>query len=91
MNTNLNLWWNDEGFRGAVNHRTQVIELEPALLPSVLLFVLLHEVLHIIEDKGYIHIDESDISRFAEGVAELLVNNWKIEFDWSKIPTHKLD
>lgn len=80
--------WTDEGLRGAVNHRMQTIELEPTLPPSVLLWVLIHEALHIIEEKGYIHIDESDISRFAEGLAELLVNNWGIEFDWSQIPTH---
>ena len=81
----------DEHRTGSVNFRTGLIEIEPAMMESVRVVSLLHELIHAISYSYSLSFDDADIDRLAEGLAELLVNNWGIEFDWRKIPTHKLD
>ena len=79
----------DEHHTGSVNFRTGLIEIEPAMMESIRVVSLLHELIHAISYGYAISLDDADIDRLAEGVAELLVNNWRLKFDLSQIPTHK--
>ncbi len=75
----------DEACYGQVNHREQTIDIETSIPPSVMNQTLIHEIVHIV-DKVYVcRMDEDDLERLSNGMAELLFNNLGIEFDWSEI------
>ena len=75
----------DEACYGQVNHRNQKINIELSVPLSVKNQTLIHEIVHIV-DKVYVcRMDEDDLERISNGMAELLFNNLNIEFDWSEI------
>ena len=75
----------DEACYGQVNHRTQTINIESSIPPSVKDQTLIHEIVHIV-DKVYVcRMDEDDLERLSNGMAELLFNNLGIELDWSEL------
>lgn len=77
--------WHIESLKGSANHITQIIEIDPVLAPSQQLVTLLHEINHIINDNFRCKLDDDEIDKMAQGVAELLVNNFGLSFDWSDI------
>ena len=75
----------DEACYGQVNHREQTIDIETSIPLSVRNQTLIHEIVHIV-DKVYVcRMDEDDLERLSNGMAELLFNNLGIELDWSEI------
>ena len=79
------LLWHEEGLKGCANHIKQKIQVDPVLAPSQKLTTLLHEINHIISEVYRCKLDEDEIDKMAQGMAELLVDNWGIELDWSDI------
>ena len=77
--------WIEEALRGCANHITQKIQIEPAIAKSQKDVTFLHEVIHIIDRQYELKLSEDDVSRIAEGVADLLFTNLGIELDWSDI------
>ena len=75
----------DEGFHGAIQRRTEEINIEPTISKPMRDVTLLHEVGHHIDLIYECGLSEENISRFANGMAEFLFNNLEIEFDWSDI------
>ena len=75
----------DDGLVGVAYHRNKAIYIDPALDTSEKAQTLLHEAIHIIDRIYGCKIDEDDTDRLAQGMAELLVNNLGIEFDWSDV------
>jgi len=75
----------DQDKRGVVDHRAQTIELESAMPESMMLAVLLHEVVHIIDEVYSCHTDEDTTDRISQGLTGLLYN-LNLRFDWSDIP-----
>lgn len=75
----------DEACYGQVNHREQVVNIESSVPPSQRDQTLIHEIVHIV-DKVYVcRMDEDDLERISNGIAELLFNNLGIEFVWDDI------
>jgi len=76
----------DEGRRGLVNHRLQLIELGSERSESGMYTTLIHELVHII-DYVYNHNDLSEgaIDSLAEGLNQVLPQ-LGLELDWSEIP-----
>jgi len=75
----------DDGFQGTVQHRTQVIEIEPLTSLDFLLVTLLHEIIHIISTVYSLHLEEDAVDRLAEGLAQGLLESFGLELDWSDI------
>ena len=78
--------WQDEDKSGLTHHRLQEINIELAVPPSNRDETLLHEVLHIIDLLYRCRLNEDDIERLAQGLADFLFNNLEITLDWSNIP-----
>jgi len=74
----------DQDKRGIVDHRRQTIELEGSMPNTMLVAVLLHEVVHIIDEVYSCHTDEDTTDRIAQGLTDMFYN-MGIEFDWSDI------
>ena len=79
----------DDGYTGAINHREQVITIEPCYSAMGQNVSLLHEIFHLIDHVYQCHLDEENASRMAGGIAEFLFNNLNIELDWSDIEEDK--
>ena len=77
--------WHEEALKGSANHLKEVIDIDPHLAPNQKIVTLLHEINHIINDQYSCKLDEAEINSMAEGMAELLIDNLFIEFDWSTI------
>ena len=75
----------DEASYGQVNHREQIIRLEASIPPSLRDQTLIHEIVHIVDRVYVCRMDEDDLERLSNGIAELLFNNLGVEFDWSFI------
>lgn len=75
----------DEGFRGTIEHRPQEIHIDPINPLSQRNVTLLHECIHLITTVWSVGLDDDAIDRIAEGLGELLYNNFGIELDWSDI------
>ncbi len=74
------------GAMGLTRHLHQEIILDTHNIPlSELNQTFLHELLHIVERHLGAKIDDSDIDRLSEGLAEILFDNFGIELDWSGI------
>ena len=74
------------GCSGLTRHYYQKIFLDNQIMPpSELDQIFLHEVIHTIERHMVIKLDDADVDRLAEGLAEFLFTNLCIEFDWSQI------
>jgi len=69
----------------ATQHEWQKVFIAPELPPSQRTVSLLHEVLHIINKIYRCGITEENIDRLSEGLAEFLIDNLQIEFDWANI------
>lgn len=76
----------DGGYYSRVNHRRQVIEIDPTRPASQRIYALIHEVGHIINNV-YLdgELDEKQINGIAGGYAQLL-SGFNVELDWSDIP-----
>ena len=74
----------DEGFRACVNFRTHKILIDPAQSDTQKSFTLLHEIMHIINNNYECDLDESNISRIANGILEFLQDNLGIKFEWDE-------
>jgi len=79
------LLWHEEALKGCANHLKQVIQLDPALAESQKCVTFLHETIHVINDNYRCKLDDDEVDRIAQGFAELLQDNFGIEFDWSLI------
>ena len=77
--------WHDDKLAGSVNHRTHMIQIDPAFQLSELDATLIHEIIHIVVRIFSCQAEEADIDRLSEGMGEFLLNNLGIEFDWSNI------
>ena len=74
------------GTCGITKHIYKEIILDNYNLPkSELDQVFLHEYLHVVERHFAVKLDDNDIERISEGLANFLFNNLGIEFDWSDI------
>ena len=77
---------NSQGTQGMVRHIYQDIILDKDhTAKSETDQIFLHEYIHIIERHTGMKLDDSDIERITEGLAELLFTSLGIEFDWSLI------
>ena len=71
---------------GLTRHLYQEIILDNVANPkSEVDQIFLHEFLHVIERHLCVKIDDADVERISEGLAELLFTSLGIEFDWSLI------
>ena len=75
----------DEGLAGLTHHRKQIIEIEKVQPLSQKAVILLHEVLHIIDRQYGCELEERNVDRVAQGIAEFLMENLGIEFDWQDV------
>jgi len=74
------------GTMGLTRHLYQEIILDNKSTPkSELDQIFLHEYIHVIERHFCVKLDDADVERLSEGLAELLFNNLNLEFDWSLI------
>ena len=74
------------GTGGLTKHLYQEIILDNvAYKPSEVDQIFLHEYIHVIERHLCVKLDDADVERISEGLADLLFNNLGIEFDWSLI------
>ena len=72
------------GASGLTRHLYQEIILDNNASPkSEVDQIFLHEYLHVIERHLCVKIDDADVERISEGLAELLFTSLGIEFDWS--------
>lgn len=76
----------DNDFKGAINIRKQIIQIEPSLPSTQMAYVLLHELLEGITDAYTCGLSHEDLDRVAEGLASVLLNEFGIELDWGDIP-----
>jgi len=75
----------EENLTGSANHLRQRIQVDPLIAPSQKLVTLLHEVNHVISDVYSCKLGEDEIDKMAQGFAELLADNFNLQFDWSDI------
>ena len=82
----------DGDFRGSALHSHHEILLNPSLHKEQLRITFIHEVLHII-GQVFDMRDQSDecILKTAEGLGILLFSDLGISFDFSNIPTRKVN
>lgn len=80
----------DGNFRGSILHKYHEILLNPDIHPQQLRVTFIHEVMHAVAHTYSIVPPEEDVSRLAEGIAELLFNNLGVDLDFSDIPTRKV-
>ena len=74
------------GAGGLTKHLYQEIVLDNKISPkSELDQIFLHEYIHTIERHFCVKINDDDVERISEGLAELLFTNLGIEFDWGLI------
>jgi hypothetical protein len=76
----------DDGYNGSYNTRTGELNVEAVIFGEMRDRVFLHEILHVIAQNYEVQLDESDITRLANGLLEFLLN-LGIEFDWSEVET----
>ncbi len=76
--------WKEECQQGQANHFRKTIKVDPHIVSSERNVTLLHETIHVISAVYNVAIEEADVDRIAQGMAELLFNNLEIEFDWSE-------
>jgi len=79
------LLWYEESLKGSVNHLKQVIQIDPVIAETQKCVTFLHEVIHVINDNYRCKLDDDEVDRIAEGIAELLKDNFNIDFDWRNI------
>jgi len=79
----------DDNKYAEVNHRTQAIDIWADAAVSLKNESLLHELIHIGEFIYRVEINDADVDRLAETVAEFLFNNLDIELDWSDVENIK--
>ena len=74
----------DENWRGSINQRKGLIEIDPRCgVGKDRTF--LHEVVHQITFNYELDVSENSISCLANGFAEFLFNSLGIELDWQDI------
>lgn len=73
----------DNGHLGETHYRKEAIILDAHCSNGNKFITLIHEVLHIINDQYQTNLDEDNIDRISEGIADLLINGFGFEFDWS--------
>ena len=77
---------NSQGASGLTRHLYQDIILDrDHTAKSETDQIFLHEYIHIIERHTGMKLDDSNIERITEGLAELLFTSLGVEFDWSLI------
>jgi len=75
----------DSGNRGRINHRKQVIHIEPENPISQQNVTILHEIIHFTENIFSLNLTDEDTDRISEGLLQVLSDSFGIEFDWSDI------
>ena len=75
----------DDGNRGGINHRKQVIYIEPENPASQKNATMLHEILHFIETVFDLNLTDEDTDRISEGLFQVLSDSFGVEFDWGDI------
>lgn len=75
----------DDGIRGSIIHRKQVIYIEPENPISQQNATILHEILHFIDTIFDLNLTDEDTDRISEGLFQVLSDSFGIEFDWSDI------
>ncbi len=89
------LWFDpredDSDFSGSALYRHHEVLLNPELHHQTLRVTFLHELLHIINLVFDIKAPEETVRGFGEGLANILFNNLDIDFDFSDVPTRKVE
>ena len=83
------IWFNEDlkdgGDYGIINHRKQVIEINPLRPESQKVETLIHEFLHFI---NWVYCNENltedTISDLSQGIFQI-IEQTKVELDWSEI------
>ena len=75
----------DDGNRGGINHRKQVIYFEPENPASQKNATLLHEILHFIETVFALELSDECVDRISEGLFQVFSDSFGVEFDWGDI------
>ena len=65
----------DSEFWGRVHYKKETITLDPKLGKSVFKYVLLHELLHVVDFQRGLNLKESQIEALAFGLIDLLKDN----------------
>ena len=79
----------DDGNRGGINHRKQVIYIEPENPASQKNATMLHEILHFIETVFALNLTDDDVDRISEGLLQVFSDGFGVEFDWGDIETEE--
>ena len=74
----------DSNNHGAVNHRTQLIEIQADNPSDLKTETLVHEIIHVGSFCYRINIDDADTDRVAETITQFM-SELGIELDWSGI------
>lgn len=74
------------GTCGLTKHLYQKIYLDKqSLPPSELNQVFLHELIHVIERHFCVRLEDADVERLSQGLAEILFNSLGIELSWDEV------
>ncbi len=75
----------DEGVRGLINHRKELIQIEPENPLDQRSSTLYHEVIHLIDTVFALDMTEESTERLANGLFQVLSSSFGIDLDWSDI------
>tara|TARA_Y100000310_G_scaffold177357_1_gene177442 strand:+ start:9354 stop:9719 length:366 start_codon:yes stop_codon:yes gene_type:complete len=75
----------DTGNRGHINHRKQIIGIDPENPKSQQDATLLHEIIHLTETVFDLDLSDADTDRISEGLFQVLSDSFGIEFNWDNI------
>lgn len=75
----------DFNIYGRVCTNAELIELDLDMPDTIKTVSLLHELIHAICDSYCVRLSDEDTDRIAQGLAQILLNNWGIQFDWSEM------
>ena len=76
--------YQDSAAPAEVSFRKETVEIEKAQSPIQKDFLLLHELIHIIENVYSLNLDEHTINRLANGFLEFQHKTLGIKFEWEE-------
>ena len=77
----------DKDWSGTFSSKKHIIFLNPHGHPQELRVTLIHELLHLIFRFNDITPSEQDVIGMSEALADILFRSFKIDLDFSSIPT----
>ena len=70
---------------GTTSTTRLTIDIEPNMHDRVKAVTLWHEYLEGINDVSRLGLECKDMDCIAHGIVQILMDSWKLEFDWSDI------